>query len=35
MSLLQSARAIAHTLLQAQKGQITDEVLLTVIEKVY
>jgi hypothetical protein len=34
MSLLQSARAIAHTLLQAQKGQITDEVLLTVIEKV-
>jgi hypothetical protein len=34
MSLLQSARAIAHTLLQAQNGQITDEVLLTVIEKV-
>lgn len=34
MSLLQSARAIAHTLLQAHKGQITDEVLLTVIEKV-
>lgn len=34
MSLLQSARAIAHTLLQAQQGQITDEVLLTVIEKV-
>lgn len=34
MSLLQSARAIAHTLLQAHQGQITDEVLLTVIEKV-
>jgi hypothetical protein len=34
MSLLQSARAIAHTLLQANQGQITDEVLLTVIEKV-
>lgn len=34
MSLLQSARAIAHTLLQAHQGQITDEVLLTVIKKV-
>jgi len=34
MSLLQSARAIAHTLLQALQGQITDEVLLSVIEKV-
>lgn len=34
MSLLQSARAIAHTLLQAHQGQITDKVLLTVIEKV-
>jgi hypothetical protein len=34
MSLLQSARSIAHTLLQAYQGQITDEVLLTVIEKV-
>lgn len=34
MSLLQSARAIAHTLLQAHKGQITDEVLLAVVEKV-
>lgn len=34
MSLLQSARAIAHTLLQANQGHITDEVLLTVIEKV-
>lgn len=34
MSLLQSARAIAHTLLQAKLGQITDEVLLAVIEKV-
>lgn len=34
MSLLQSARAIAHTLLQAHQRQITDEVLLTVIEKV-
>jgi len=34
MSLLQSARAIAHTLLQVNQGQITDEVLLTVIEKV-
>lgn len=33
MSLLQSARAIAHTLLQVQQGNITDEVLLTVIEK--
>jgi hypothetical protein len=34
MSLLQSARAISHTLLQAHQGEITDEVLLTVIEKV-
>lgn len=34
MSLLQSARAIAHTLLQAHQGEITDEVLLTIIEKV-
>lgn len=34
MSLLQSARAIAHTLLQAHQGQINDEVLLSVIEKV-
>jgi hypothetical protein len=34
MSLLQSARVIAHTLLQAHQGQITDEVLLTVNEKV-
>jgi Z1 domain len=34
MSLLQSARAIAHTLLQAHLGNITDEVLLSVIEKV-
>jgi hypothetical protein len=34
MSLLQSARAIAHTLLQAHQGQITDEVLITVIDKV-
>jgi hypothetical protein len=33
MSLLQSARAIAHTLLQIYQGQITDEVLLSVIEK--
>jgi hypothetical protein len=33
MSLLQSARAIAHTLLQVHQGTITDEVLLNVIEK--
>jgi hypothetical protein len=33
MSLLQSARAIAHTLLQVHQGQINDEVLLSVIEK--
>ncbi|MEN2434933.1 Z1 domain-containing protein [Weeksellaceae bacterium A-14] len=33
MSLLQSARAIAHTLLSFHQGQITDEVLLSVIEK--
>ncbi|MEP7255936.1 MAG: Z1 domain-containing protein [Ferruginibacter sp.] len=32
-NLLQSARAIAHTLLQVHQGQITDEVLLVVIEK--
>jgi hypothetical protein len=34
MSLLLTARAIAHTLLQAHQNEITDEVLLTVIEKV-
>ena len=33
MSLLQSARAIAHTLLQVHLGKITDEVILSVIEK--
>lgn len=33
MSLLQSARAITHTLLSLHQGQITDEVLLSVIEK--
>lgn len=33
MSLLQSARAISHTLLQAQHGEITDEIILSVIEK--
>lgn len=33
MSLLQSARAIAHTLLQVYEGKISDEVLLSVIEK--
>ncbi len=33
MSLLQSARAIAHTLLSLHQGQVTDEVLLSVIEK--
>lgn len=33
MRLLQSARAIVHTLLQVHQGQITDEVLLSVIEK--
>jgi hypothetical protein len=33
MSLLQSARAIAHTLMQVHQGIITDEVLLSVIEK--
>lgn len=33
MSLLQSARAISHTLLQIHQGKITDEVLLSVIEK--
>lgn len=33
MSLLQSARAIAHTLLQNHNGEITDEVLLSVIQK--
>ncbi len=32
-NLLHSARAIAHTLLQVHQGQITDDVLLTVIEK--
>jgi hypothetical protein len=34
MSLLQSARAIAHTLIQSYQEQITDAVLLSVIEKV-
>lgn len=33
MSLLQPARAIAHTLLQFHQGKITDEVLLSVIQK--
>jgi hypothetical protein len=33
MSLLQSARAIAHTLLSHHQAEITDEVLLSVIEK--
>ncbi len=33
MSLLQSARAIAHSLLQVHQGGISDEVLLSVIEK--
>jgi len=33
MSLPQSARAIAHTLLSHHQGQITDEVLFSVIEK--
>jgi hypothetical protein len=33
MSLLQTARAIAHTLLQVHQGKITDDVLLNVIEK--
>jgi hypothetical protein len=33
MSLLQSARAIAHTLLSLHQGLITDEILLSVIEK--
>jgi hypothetical protein len=33
MSLLQSARAISHTLLQVHQGIITDEVLMSVIEK--
>jgi len=33
MSLLQSARAIAHTLLQVQNGKINDELLLSIIEK--
>ncbi|NLK93305.1 MAG: Z1 domain-containing protein, partial [Bacteroidales bacterium] len=33
MSLLESARAIAHTLLQVHQGQITDKDLLSVIEK--
>jgi hypothetical protein len=32
-NLLQSARAIAHTLLQVHQGEITDDVLLAVIEK--
>lgn len=34
MSLLQSARAFAHTLLSHHQGQITDEVLLSAIEKI-
>lgn len=34
MSILQTARAIAHTLLQSHQGQINDEVLLSIIEKV-
>lgn len=34
MNLLQSARAISHTLLQSYNNQITDDVLLTVIDKV-
>lgn len=33
MSLLQSARAIAHTLLQVHQEKITDELLLSIIEK--
>ena len=32
-SLLQSARAIAHTLLSLHQGEITDNVLFGVIEK--
>lgn len=32
-TLLQSARAISHTLLSLHQGQITDEVLLSIIEK--
>ena len=32
-NLLQSARAIAHTLLSLNQGQITDDILLSVIEK--
>lgn len=34
MSLLQSARAIAHTLLQVHQGKITDDVLFSVIARV-
>ena len=34
MSLLQSARAFAHTLLSHEKGPINDEVLLSAIEKI-
>lgn len=33
MNLLQSARAIAHTLLSIHQGPVTDEVLLSIIEK--
>lgn len=33
MSLLESARAIAHTLLQVHQEKITDELLLSIIEK--
>ncbi len=32
-NLLQSARAIAHTLLQVNQGHITDDILLAVVEK--
>ena len=32
-TLLQSARAISHTLLSLHQGEITDDVLLGVIEK--
>jgi len=32
-SLLESARAISHTLLSHHQGEITDDVLLAVIEK--
>lgn len=32
-TLLQSARAISHTLLSIHQGEITDDILLNVIEK--